>query len=78
VESFVPGRGVTTVQTISAGDALGWSWLFPPYRWHFSARAIEPTEFVAFSASYPRQQAKEDPASGFELIKQVGTCRFSG
>ena len=71
LESFVPGRGVTTVQTISAGEALGWSWLFPPYRWHFSARAIEPTELVAFSASYLRQQAKEDPVFGFELMKRV-------
>ena len=30
LESFVPGRGVTTVQTIGTGDALDWSWLFPP------------------------------------------------
>lgn len=30
LESFVPGRGVTTVQIIGAGDAVGWSWLFQP------------------------------------------------
>ena len=35
---------VTTVQAVNAGEALGWSWLFPPYRWHFSGRAIQPTE----------------------------------
>ncbi len=31
-EVFVPGKGVITIQTIGAGEALGWSWLFPPYR----------------------------------------------
>ena len=24
-----------TVGTLGAGDLLGWSWLFPPYRWHW-------------------------------------------
>jgi len=71
LESFVPGRGETTVQTIGAGDALGWSWLFPPYLWHFSARAVEPTELVAFGAQYLRQQANEDPVFGFELVTRV-------
>lgn len=71
LESFVPNRGVTIVQTIGAGDALGWSWLFPPYRWHFSARAVDPTELIAFGAHYLREQAKDDPVFGFELITRV-------
>src|SRR5256885_1527960 len=31
------------IETIGAGDLLGWSWMFPPYVWHFTARAVEPT-----------------------------------
>ena len=31
------------IQIVSAGDLLGWSWMFPPYVWQFTARAIEPT-----------------------------------
>ncbi len=31
----VPGRGQVVVQTLGAGDVLGWSWLIPPYQWHF-------------------------------------------
>src|SRR4051812_24621774 len=23
------------IQLLGAGDVLGWSWLFPPYFWHF-------------------------------------------
>jgi hypothetical protein len=34
-------EGLITIQTLGAGEALGWSWLFPPYQWHFSARAVE-------------------------------------
>ena len=43
LESGVGDRGTILIQTIGAGDVLGWSWLFPPYYWHFDARALEPT-----------------------------------
>src|SRR5271163_1685928 len=39
------------VQTIGAGDILGWSWLFPPYFWHFNAVAEEPTQTLFFYGS---------------------------
>src|SRR5881392_4101642 len=29
------------IYTVSAGEPLGWSWLFPPYLWSFNARATE-------------------------------------
>ena len=35
----VPGRGDQVVETLAAGTVLGWSWLYPPYRWHFGAVA---------------------------------------
>ncbi len=31
----------TTIQGLGAGDVLGWSWLFPPFAWHFQARATQ-------------------------------------
>src|SRR5258708_1358611 len=42
-ESFAQGKGHTLIQTIEAGGVLGWSWLFPPFFWHFDARALETT-----------------------------------
>src|SRR5207245_6311939 len=36
------------IQTIGPGEVLGWSWLFPPYTWHFDARALQPTKAVFF------------------------------
>src|ERR1051326_9542 len=31
------------VDELVAGDVLGWAWLFPPFVWHFRARAAERT-----------------------------------
>jgi CRP/FNR family transcriptional regulator, cyclic AMP receptor protein len=31
LEAFVPARGPVVIETLEAGEVLGWSWLFPPY-----------------------------------------------
>ncbi|MBI3415812.1 MAG: cyclic nucleotide-binding domain-containing protein [Verrucomicrobia bacterium] len=71
LETFVPGKGVVAVQTIGSQEALGWSWLYPPYRWHFTARAIEPCELVAFGAASLRQKADENHDFGYDLMRRV-------
>src|SRR5690349_1140035 len=43
LEVFAPDRGTLTIQTLTEGDILGWSWLIPPHRWRFDARALELT-----------------------------------
>ena len=45
LETFVPRSGSTTVQTNEAGGALWWSWLYPPFQWQFSARAVQPVQW---------------------------------
>jgi CRP/FNR family transcriptional regulator, cyclic AMP receptor protein len=72
LETFVPGKGAITLETISAGEALGWSWLFPPYRWHFSALSVDITEAVAFGAHGLRKYAEENHDFGYELITRIG------
>jgi len=59
------------IQTISAGDVLGWSWLFPPYYWHFNARAAEPTKAIFFYGTRLREQCEEDRDLGYELMKRM-------
>lgn len=56
---------------IGAGDLLGWSWLFPPYRWHFSARATEPVSAIYFYGTILREYCDENPALGYELFKRM-------
>lgn len=72
LETLVSGRNVVTIQMLGPGEALGWSWLFPPYRWHFSARSRVFTEAVAFQAKALREYAQENHDFGYELTKRVG------
>ena len=67
----MPGHSQIVIQTIGAGDALGWSWLFEPFTWHFDAWADEPTRALFFHAAQLREQCEEDPKLGYELMKRI-------
>jgi CRP/FNR family cyclic AMP-dependent transcriptional regulator len=71
LETFLPGKGRVALQTIGPGEALGWSWLFPPYRWHLSARSIDITEAVCFGARALRDYAEENHDFGYDLAMRV-------
>ena len=58
------------VDTIGAGDLLGWSWIFPPFIWHFDARAIEPTTAI-FLYGILREYCEADPTLGYVLFKRM-------
>jgi CRP/FNR family transcriptional regulator, cyclic AMP receptor protein len=70
---FIPGKGVIIIETLDAGEVLGWSWLFPPYMWHFGAIALEPTDVVVFDADFLRNRASEDHEFGYQLAMRVGS-----
>ena len=70
IQIFIPGRGALTIQTLGAGDVLGWSWLFPPYQWHFDARAVEDTLAIALDGQCLRGKCEADHDLGFELMKR--------
>jgi len=59
------------VDTITAGDLLGWSWMFPPYVWHFTARALEPTSALFFYGTILREYCERDHSLGYELLKRA-------
>lgn len=69
---YVPGEGVIKLLELGAGEALGWSWLFPPYQWHFSARASVDAEAIVFDADELRALAAENTALGYFLAIRVG------
>ncbi len=70
LELNVPGMGPRTIQTIHEGDVLGWSWLFPPYRWHFDARALDVVRTVVFNGKCLRGKFEENPRLGYEIMKR--------
>lgn len=62
--------GIVTIQTLQENEVLGWSWLFPPYRWHFDARANGPTLALALDGKCLREKCEHDPSLGYELMKR--------
>jgi CRP/FNR family transcriptional regulator, cyclic AMP receptor protein len=68
LEAFVPARGPATIETIDAGEVLGWSWLFPPYRWHFDARALTVVRATAFDGACLREKCEADTDLGYRLL----------
>lgn len=70
LEVHAPGRGSLRIETLQDGDVVGWSWLFPPYRWQLDGRAIEPCAVVAFDGACLRGKCEEDHDLGYELMKR--------
>jgi CRP-like cAMP-binding protein len=70
LETFALARGAITIETIESGEVVGWSWLFPPYRWHFDARALTPLRATVFDGACLRGKCEADPALGFELMSR--------
>jgi CRP/FNR family transcriptional regulator, cyclic AMP receptor protein len=71
LETFVPGCGRVTIQSLGSTEALGWSWLFPPHHWHFTATASGPTELIELDARYLREKIEENPDFGIELVTRT-------
>lgn len=71
VELYVPARGAVTVQTLSEGEVLGWSWLIPPYRATFGVRAVELTRAIGIDGKCLRNKCETDHDLGYDLFKRV-------
>lgn len=71
LEAAGAGDKQVVIETIRDGDLVGWSWLFPPYVWHFSARATKPTSAIFFYGTILREYCEKDHSLGFELFKRL-------
>lgn len=70
IETFSPVKGPIAIHTRQKGEILGWSWLVPPYRWHFDCRALELTRAFALDGKCLREKCEEDHDLGYELMKR--------
>jgi len=71
LEVYAAERGSIPIMTAGEGEVLGWSWLFPPYRWQFDARAVELTRATALDGKCLRQKCEQDHELGYALMKRV-------
>ncbi len=63
-------RGQIRVQTVGAGEVLGWSWLISPYRWHFDAYALEQVHAFAIDATCLVNKCETDCHFGYEMLRR--------
>ncbi len=64
-------RGQLLIETIESGECLGWSWLFPPYKWHFSGRAVDGVQAILLDGIRIREQCESDHSLGYEIMKRI-------
>jgi CRP/FNR family cyclic AMP-dependent transcriptional regulator len=70
LEIKAPGRGAIAFQTLREGEIVGVSWLIPPYRWTYDARAVEFTRAIALDAKCLRDKCEADHDLGYEVMKR--------
>lgn len=69
VQVFIPPKGTLNILTLNSHEVLGWSWLYPPYVWHFEARALTDTQVIRFDGVALRQKCEEDKNFGYTFMK---------
>jgi len=73
LEVHAPAGPSVVVDTAHDDDVVGWSWLVPPHRWRYDARATEETSAIAFDAACLRDKGRADPEVGYALLQRVVT-----
>jgi CRP/FNR family transcriptional regulator, cyclic AMP receptor protein len=71
LELTSPGKEPIVIQTLGTGDLVGVSWLFPPHRWDWRARAIVDSELAAFDATVIRAELERNRDLALEVLTVV-------
>ena len=70
LELRMPGRGRLTVETVHPGHLVGVSWMLPPYRWRFDARAVDDVRATGVDATCLRNKCDAEPALGYQVLQR--------
>jgi CRP-like cAMP-binding protein len=71
LEQHVPGRGSVQMETLRAGDVLGFSWLFESTGWTLDARVVEASELFALEGDCVHREMQADPSLGLVISMQL-------
>jgi CRP/FNR family transcriptional regulator, cyclic AMP receptor protein len=61
------------IMTVGENDIIGWSWMVPPYTYHYDGRAINDVSLVGFDADCVRQKCDADPVFGYDMYKRFSS-----
>ena len=70
LEITAPGQAPIVFTTLGPGDVVGASWIVPPYRWMFDARAVELVRAVGIDAKCLRGKCDSDHSFGYDMMKR--------
>jgi CRP-like cAMP-binding protein len=70
LEILPPGQPAVMFSTQGEGEIVGASWLVPPYRWRFDARAMELTRAIGINAQCLRDKCEADHNLGYAMMKR--------
>jgi CRP/FNR family transcriptional regulator, cyclic AMP receptor protein len=70
LEIAAPGHKPIMFATLGVGEIVGTSWLIPPYRWMFDARAMELTAVIGIDAACLREKCEHDHDLGYLMMKR--------
>jgi CRP-like cAMP-binding protein len=62
--------GALVLETLTAGELVGFSWIFPPYRWVCDVVAVEDTRLVSIDAACLRDKCEAEPVFGYRVMKR--------
>ena len=71
LEADGPRKGSAPIQMVGDGELLGWSWLFPPFSWHFSARAVKSTQAIVLNGGHLLVLCEENHDLGFDVMRRI-------
>lgn len=74
--ALIPGNSRISIQCLGPGELLGWSWLFPPHKWHFTATTRAPTEMLSFDVIALRAKAEQNPEFCNELLAGIARTLY--
>jgi len=70
LEIKAPGRQPMQFMTVGEGEIVGISWLVPPYRWSYDAKASVLVRTISLDAVCLRDKCEADNHLGYELMKR--------
>lgn len=69
LEVYDATRGTIVIETLHSGEVLGWSTIFPPYRWHGDGRATKDSLLFAIDGTCLRKKLDGDHSFGYAFTR---------
>ena len=76
LEVHSPAKGAVVMDTADDGEVVGFSWLVPPFRYLFDARAVQETSAVSFDGTCLRGKCDDDPRIGYQLMQRTAHVMY--